>query len=265
MKYTEEDLLNNEEVREQLIKRVDVLDKVRELLLLPGTEYATTEQVAKYYEVGLEAINTIINRHRDELLDNGYAKHSQNTFLYLLQNNHYVTRIIKKQGYKIIIFNNGKILRIANAGIRLFNKSAILYVGMLLSDSIIAQQVRKQLLLEYPEYYYELTKANRIRFKKYETEIKNYLEFSFGKENVKYQVSCGKYKLDFVLFDTIHIEIDEYGHRGYDQQKEFKRQNYIKTHTNYYTIRYNPQKQKPYELIIDIVNVLNNKKHKNVC
>ena len=42
----EMDLLQRKEAREDCISRIEVLDKVGELLLLPSTEYATTKQVA---------------------------------------------------------------------------------------------------------------------------------------------------------------------------------------------------------------------------
>lgn len=144
MKYTEEDLLNNEEVREQLIKRVDVLDKVRELLLLPGTEYATTEQIAKYYKVGLEAINTIVNRHRDELESDGMKIAKKSDIKRNVQNEQNV-KIVQHQSHMEVVLND-LIIKIANRGARLFPKRAILRIGMLLRDSEVAKEVRTQLL-----------------------------------------------------------------------------------------------------------------------
>ena len=127
---------------------------------------------------------------------------------------------------------------------------------MLLRDSEIAKEVRDKLLQINPKLYYELSKGNQLRFKKYETEIKNYLEFSFGEENVKCQVRCGKYNLDFVLYNKIHIEVDENGHSGYNTEKELQRKEYIKNNTNYITIRYNPNIQKPYELMKSILKYI---------
>ncbi|MCC0669240.1 MULTISPECIES: hypothetical protein [unclassified Clostridioides] len=91
-----------------------------------------------------------------------------------------------------------------------------------------------------------------MNFKKYEEEIGNYLDFTFKKENVKRQVKCGKYYLDFIIFDSIHIEVDENNHSGYDKDKEKERVYDILNNTNYWTIRYNPQKEKPYELMAKI-------------
>lgn len=118
----------------------------------------------------------------------------------------------------------------------------------------MALKIRNIIAEENPELYAEMSnKDNQLRFKKYEVEIKNYLEFSFGKENIKSQVRVGKYNLDFVLFDNIHIEVDEHGHKNYNEAHESNRKDYISANTDYFTIRYNPQKQKPYELIEDIL------------
>ena len=126
---------------------------------------------------------------------------------------------------------------------------------MLLIDSEVAKEVRKLLLKENPKLFSELSPENNLRFKKYETEIKNFLNFTFGEENVKCQFKCGKYNLDFVLFDIVHIEVDEFGHRSYNKEKEKERQEYILKYTNYYTFRYNPQKDKPYKLIYEIMDL----------
>ena len=60
------DLLENKELRKQLVTKVEILDKVKKLLLIPGTDKATVKQISDYYEVGEEAIKTIVFRNRDE-------------------------------------------------------------------------------------------------------------------------------------------------------------------------------------------------------
>ena len=68
------DLLNNQNEREIIMseERLDILDKVKELVFMKGTEYMTTQMVADYYNVGYEAIKSLINRHKEELTKNGY-------------------------------------------------------------------------------------------------------------------------------------------------------------------------------------------------
>lgn len=144
MKYTEEDLLNNEEVREQLIKRVDVLDKVKSLLMLSNTEFATISQVAKYYEVPYQTIETIIHRHKDELQSDGFKTFKKDDVLKMLNiQNECLKNTI---GKSIVTLDNNETIEIPNRGLRLFPKRAILRIGMLLRDSEVAKEVRTQLL-----------------------------------------------------------------------------------------------------------------------
>ena len=67
------DLLNNQNEREIIMneERLDVLDKVKELVMLKGTEYMTTQMVADYYKVPESTIKTVIGRHKEELIKNG--------------------------------------------------------------------------------------------------------------------------------------------------------------------------------------------------
>ena len=67
------DLLNNQNEREIIMseERIDVLDKVKKLVFMKGTEYMTTKMVADYYERPESTINSVIGRHREELIKNG--------------------------------------------------------------------------------------------------------------------------------------------------------------------------------------------------
>mgnify|MGYP001770666427 CR=1 FL=1 len=133
------ELLEKKELREKVISRVDVLDKVGNLLLLPNTEYATTEQVAKYYKVGKEAIKTIVFNHNDELKSDGYKLLSgKDTKEFLVSCNLQPTN---HRGYFVAAGQ-----KFANKNNGLFPKRAILRVGMLLRDSEIAKEIRTRLL-----------------------------------------------------------------------------------------------------------------------
>ena len=52
-------------------ERLYVLDKVKKLVFMKRTEYMTTKQIADYYDVGLEAIESLVSRHKEELAKNG--------------------------------------------------------------------------------------------------------------------------------------------------------------------------------------------------
>ena len=143
----ENELLEKKDLREEVISRTEVLDKVGELLLLPNTEYATTEQVAEYYKVGKEAIRQIVVRNGDELKNDG-IKHLKGNEIKKELDTRYKLSLVSNpvsvenvQGG--ILINGNKIAYSLNI---LFPRRAILRVGMLLRDSEIAKEVRTRLL-----------------------------------------------------------------------------------------------------------------------
>lgn len=58
-------------LRDTYVKKIDVLDKVKVLSLLPDNEHMTTKMVAEYYRVDNVTIRQIIVRHNEELLTDG--------------------------------------------------------------------------------------------------------------------------------------------------------------------------------------------------
>ena len=141
MDNTKFDLLNNQNEREIIMaeERLDLLDKVKEVVFMKGTEYMTTKMVADYYEVGLEAIKSIIKRHKEELTQNGYKLVSGKELKEILVRSN--MDLTNKRGY---FECNGE--KFANNSNGLFNKRSILNIGMLLEESSIAEQVRTLLL-----------------------------------------------------------------------------------------------------------------------
>lgn len=56
-----------------LVGRVEVLDKVKGLLLLPNLEMATTRQVADFYGVKISVLSMLVSNNREEILSDGYT------------------------------------------------------------------------------------------------------------------------------------------------------------------------------------------------
>ena len=133
MKNVKFDLLNNQNEREIIMseERLDVLDKVKELVMLKGTEYMTTKMVADYYNVAEGTIKALVSRNNDELIKNGYKvlyKEKLKEFKGKLQD--------------ATTLNEIKFV----SQLALFNKRSILNVGMLLDKSPVAEEVRTLLL-----------------------------------------------------------------------------------------------------------------------
>lgn len=125
MTQPDDALTTSREVREQHAGRVEVLDKVRALRMLPGDTYVTTEMVAAYYEVGIEAIKTLTKDNRAELEADGYD----------------VIEGARLRSFKDLSGIGGRARSLA-----LFPRRAVLRLGMLLRDSAVARQVRDCLL-----------------------------------------------------------------------------------------------------------------------
>ncbi|EHG33221.1 hypothetical protein [Enterocloster clostridioformis] len=137
----ESKLLNDKKLRDTYAERIEVLDKVKQLMFLPGTEFQTVKQVADYYEVGEDAIVAIYSRHSDELLVDGMCNKSYKDF-----SNLQYESLKTAKGKVTFIFKDGTIIDFPTRGQKVFPRRAILRVGMLLRDSEIAKEVRTQLL-----------------------------------------------------------------------------------------------------------------------
>ncbi|MFF1873742.1 hypothetical protein [Kitasatospora herbaricolor] len=118
-------LLESRTLRDGLSERVDALDKVKILVLLPDGVHATTRMVADYYEVPLEAVKSHVKDHREELERGGY-------------------RVLAGQELREFKALSGIDPRTPWLGV--FPRRAVLNVAMLLRDSPVARQVRSYLL-----------------------------------------------------------------------------------------------------------------------
>ncbi|WP_176522706.1 hypothetical protein [Bacillus wiedmannii] len=140
------EVIDNKVERDNLVNRVEVLEKVKNLLLLPELEVATTQQVADFYGVDLQAIKNVVGRNREELEYDGYKTSSGKEIREKLDGfKMKLSKIEPRLGHFVVIYK-GEETRIAYRNVALFPKRAILRVGMLLRDSEVAKEVRTQLL-----------------------------------------------------------------------------------------------------------------------
>lgn len=139
---TEYEITMNKELRETYMNRVEVLDKVKKLFLIPGMEVMTTKQVAEYFEVNDETIQKLYQRNKKEIDSDGAVFKRPSEFrgdnISPLKGN--------KRGISLFELPNGNTLEVQNYGTRCFSQRAILRIAMLLRDSKIAKEIRTQLL-----------------------------------------------------------------------------------------------------------------------
>ena len=143
MGYMNEDLMNKSELRNKLIDRIDVLNKVKELFLIPKLEMMNIRMVADFYEVDTHTINRVYDRHWEEIISDG-VKMIKISELMSSEHHVHLTRKPKDNAYYVTL-NNGKEIRM-NAKTTYFSPRAVLRIGMLLRDSEVAKEVRTQLL-----------------------------------------------------------------------------------------------------------------------
>jgi len=105
--------------------RTNAIDRVKPLILLPDDLHVTTSMVAAYFEVGLEAVKSLVKDHRGELTANGY-------------------RVLA--GQELRSFKNLSGIRSRTPSLALFSRRTVLNVAMLLQDSRVARDVRLHLL-----------------------------------------------------------------------------------------------------------------------
>lgn len=120
-------LTESRTMRAQTAGRVDVLDKVKALALLPDGVHATTEIVASFFESSVDAVEKVVQRNRKELEENGY-------------------RVLRGAAYRSFAADNLSAANPKTRTVALFTRRTILNVGQLLTESEIARKVRTYLL-----------------------------------------------------------------------------------------------------------------------
>lgn len=145
-------MLENSQLRNDLIKRIDVLDKVKELFLLPEFECLTIKQVADYYEVDIDTMKSCYLRNKEEIDLDGVKTETPKTVKNFLNGSKCTFKNLEQLNGKLVMqIDDNTTIVIPNRGIKTFSKRAILRIGMLLRDSKIAKEVRTQLLNVFEE------------------------------------------------------------------------------------------------------------------
>lgn len=127
---SEQVLTESRTMRAATVERTDVLTKVKALSLLPDGVHATTELVAGFFEVDAEAIKKVVQRNREELVENGLR----------------VIRGAELADFKASTEGQAVPLSARINALTLFTRRTILNVGQLLTGSDVAHQVRAYLL-----------------------------------------------------------------------------------------------------------------------
>ena len=138
-----DNIISDRNIRDKCVSHYEVLERVKELFLLPDTDLMSINQVAEYYEVSPQWIKDLYTQNKNEIDSDGTK---------MIKRNHYdgsllkTTSVEKKQTSVTYIFDNGQIVTINNRGLKAFSRRAVLRIGMLLQQSDVARRVRDALL-----------------------------------------------------------------------------------------------------------------------
>jgi hypothetical protein len=120
-------LTESRAMRAQTATRIDVLDKVKALVLLPDGMHADIAVAASYYGVDVDAIESAIRRNREELAENGM-------------------RVLRGEEYRSFVSVNLTDANPKGRSLTVFSRRALLNLGQLLTESEVARRVRMYLL-----------------------------------------------------------------------------------------------------------------------
>ena len=143
MNYVSNDLIEQVELRNKLIDRVDVLNKVKELFLIPKLEMITGQMIADFYETDYEVIRKCYHRNREEINQDGAIIKTSKEIREEGQNVPAFKKV-SRTAYSVRLSNDVE-YEIPNKTVY-FTPRAVLRIGMLLRDSEVAKEVRTQLL-----------------------------------------------------------------------------------------------------------------------
>lgn len=140
---TELQIIEVKDIREKCIENIEVLTKVGELFLIPKMEAMTTKMVADYYKVDFGVIQTCYQRNKEEIQQDGVVKRKLGDFI---DSKEKLDSLIKSRTSISFKIDGVYKVTIPNCGTLCFSQRAILRIGMLLRDSIVAKEIRTQLL-----------------------------------------------------------------------------------------------------------------------
>lgn len=194
-----ESIIERKELRDQCVGRIEVLQKVKALMLIPHLECMTIKQVAEYYEVDRDIINKCYQRNQKEVDNDGVVLRTPKQFTEL--SGHGV-QLVRGKNKAVLDLGNGVTIEIPNRGTKCFSKRAVMRIGMLLRDSRVAQELRTQLL-----NVVENTEVERPELLTSEIDYETQLQVAVGRAAMSGDpTQIIKAMTDIVAYKNRHID-----------------------------------------------------------
>ena len=212
------ELLENRELRNKNLNKIEVLKKVGNLLLLSNNEHATTKQISDFFEVPKKTIESLFTDNKKEIETAGA----------------FFLKGVDLKDFKTSLLNQGDLKRVPSCW--LFPKRAILNIGMLLRDSEVAKRLRQALLdviEESPKVAIKVTKnllAERDIYIFLEQYLIDELTFKKTKNGIFDTLSRIPFQKRVPIVDSLKERITE--SLGGLEKKEFAKAYDLLTLTN---------------------------------
>lgn len=138
----------NEGLRKENLKRIEVLEKVKELNEgYANQQLYTIDYLVEYFECLKKTLEKIIERNKLEIQSNGMKSYRKDDLVEMFLNRHHVgLKEMEPQRGKTVIHLNSHDVIIPNRGLTLFTKRSILNLAMLFTENEIALSIRSMLL-----------------------------------------------------------------------------------------------------------------------
>lgn len=141
--FTEEDLISKKEMREQYIDRLDILEKVRAIFLIPELNLMSTGMVAKFFDVPVETIRWEYMQNKEEIDSDGVKSLSSKDLRVSLDDQ---TLLPNGKSGVFVTATDGTKYNLPHRSTTYYTPRSVMRLAMLLRDSEVAREVRTRLL-----------------------------------------------------------------------------------------------------------------------
>lgn len=141
--YTNESFLESRSLRDNCIERLDILNRVKALFLIPEVNLMSTGMVAKFFDVPADTIRKEYQLNKDELDPDGVKAFSSKE-LQVAGNN--FTLLPNGHSGVIVSATDGTKYNLPHTKTTYYTPRSVMRLAMLLRDSKVAREVRTQLL-----------------------------------------------------------------------------------------------------------------------
>lgn len=125
--------------RDELAKRTDVLEQVtvKRINWLPGRDYTTADQVARYFDGSVNEIKKLCTKYRNEFLSDGMEVKTVHEII-----DGQEATMEKKKGKVVVTYPNKLNITLGYKGAKVFNLKCIMRLALLMESSQLAENVR---------------------------------------------------------------------------------------------------------------------------